>query len=70
MSKKAVFLDFFKFSSILGQSQRTTPQMTCLVDPGTYFFYKLHQNEMITGLWVKTCIVSIQLTSDPQLSLH
>jgi hypothetical protein len=29
-----VFLDFFKYSSIWGQSQRTKPQLACLVDTG------------------------------------
>ena len=37
MSKNPVFLDIFECSSILGQSQRTKPQLACLVDPGASF---------------------------------
>ena len=32
-----VFLDFFEYSSIWRQSQRTKPQLACLVDPGAFF---------------------------------
>ena len=35
--KIPVFIDFFKYSSILGQYQGTKPQMACLVDSGTSF---------------------------------
>ena len=35
--KNPVFLDIFEYSSILGQSQRTKPQLACLVDPGACF---------------------------------
>ena len=35
--KIPVFLDFFKYSSIWGQSQHTKPQMECLVDHSTSF---------------------------------
>ena len=38
MSKKnPVFLNIFKYTSILGQSEHTKPQLACLVDPGAYF---------------------------------
>ena len=35
--KNPVFLDIFEYSSIWGQSQRSKPQMACLVDPGASF---------------------------------
>ena len=35
--KTPVFIDFFKYSSIWGQYQRTKPQMACLVDPDASF---------------------------------
>ena len=35
--KNLVFLEYFKYSSIWGQYQRTKPQMACLVDPGASF---------------------------------
>ena len=40
LKKKAnnlVFLEYFKYSSISGQYQRTKPQQACLVDPGASF---------------------------------
>jgi hypothetical protein len=34
VKKTPVFLDFFKYSSIWGQSYYIKPQLACLVDPG------------------------------------